>query len=168
LPLISDTNTIKNYYNYSHYFDFFEKNFSSISIYLQSANSLSNKNIKLSERLSIPSSRLRGFEAGRIGPKDGDDFVGGNYGYSINFASNVPQLFEDSQNIDFLIFADAANLWGVDYNSSIGGEGIRSSVGVALDWMSPIGPMNFTLAYPVTKKNGDITETFRFNLGTTF
>jgi outer membrane protein insertion porin family len=34
--------------------------------------------------------------------------------------------------------------------------------------MSPIGPMNFILAYPVTKKNGDITETFRFNLGTTF
>jgi outer membrane protein insertion porin family len=168
LPLISDTNTIKNYYNYSHYFDFFQKNFSSISIYLQSANSLSDKNIKLSERISIPSSRLRGFEAGRVGPKDGDDFVGGNYGYSINFASNVPQLFEDSQNIDFLIFADAADLWGVDYNSSIGGEGVRSSVGVALDWMSPIGPMNFSLAYPITKKNGDITETFRFNLGTTF
>jgi outer membrane protein insertion porin family len=167
-PLISDTNTIKNYYNYSHYFDFFEKNFSSISIYLQSANSLSNKNIKLSERISIPSSRLRGFEAGRVGPKDGDDFVGGNYGYSINFTSNLPQLFEDSQNIDFLIFADAADLWGVDYDSSIGGEGVRSSVGVALDWMSPIGPMNFSLAYPVTKKNGDITETFRFNLGTTF
>jgi outer membrane protein insertion porin family len=168
LPLLSETNTIKNYYNYSHYFDFFEKNFSSISIYLQSAHSLNNKNIKLSERLIIPSSRLRGFEAGRVGPKDGDDFVGGNYSYSINFASNIPQLFEDSQNLDFLFFADAADLWGVDYNSSIKGEGIRSSVGVALDWMSPIGPINFTLAYPITKKSGDITETFRFNLGTTF
>ena len=93
LPLLSDTNTIKNYYNYSHYFDFFEKNFSSISIYLQSANSLNNKDIKLSERITIPSSRLRGFEAGRVGPKDGADFVGGNYAYSINFASNVPQIF---------------------------------------------------------------------------
>ena len=168
LPLLSETNTIKNYYNYSHYFDFFEKNFSSISIYLQSAHSLNNKNIKLSERINIPSSRLRGFEAGRVGPKDGDDFVGGNYSYSINFASNIPQLFEDSQNLDFLFFADAADLWGVDYNSSIKGEGIRSSVGVALDWMSPIGPINFSLAHPITKKNGDITETFRFNLGTTF
>jgi outer membrane protein insertion porin family len=77
-------------------------------------------------------------------------------------------LFEDSQNIDFLFFADAADLWGVDYNSSIKGDGIRSSVGVALDWMSPIGPINFTLAYPVTKVTGDKTETFRFNLGTTF
>jgi outer membrane protein insertion porin family len=168
LPLLSDTNTIKNYYNYSYYFDFFEKNFSSISIYLQSANSLNNKNIKLSERITIPSNRLRGFEAGRIGPKDGDDYVGGNYAYSINFSSNIPQFLEDSQNIDFLIFADAANLWGVDYKSSISGEGIRSSVGVAIDWMSPIGPINFSLAYPLTKKTEDKTETFRFNLGTTF
>ena len=168
IPIISDTNTFKNYYNYSHYFDFFEKNFSSISIYLQSANSLNNKDIKLSERITIPSSRLRGFEAGRVGPKDGDDFIGGNYAYSINFASNVPQIFEESQNLDFLIFADAANIWGVDYNSSINGGGLRSSIGVALDWMSPVGPMNFTLAYPVTKKTGDKTESFRFNLGTTF
>jgi len=168
IPIISDTNTFKNYYNYSHYFDFFEKNFSSISIYLQTANSLNNKDIKLSERITIPSSRLRGFEAGRVGPKDGDDFIGGNYAYSINFASNVPQIFEESQNLDFLIFADAANIWGVDYNSSIDGGGLRSSIGVALDWMSPVGPMNFTLAYPVTKKTGDKTESFRFNLGTTF
>jgi len=168
LPLISDTNTLKNYYNYSHYFDFFEKNFSSISIYLESAHSINNKDIKLSERITIPSNRLRGFEAGRIGPKDGDDFVGGNYAYSINVASNIPQIFEESQNIDFLIFADAADIWGVDYNSSLKGSGIRSSVGVALDWMSPVGPMNFTLAYPVTKEIGDKTETFRFNLGTTF
>ena len=168
LPVVSDTSTIKNYYSYSHYFDFFEKNFSSISIHLQSANSLNNKDIKLSERITIPSNRLRGFEAGRVGPKDGDDFVGGNYAYTINLASNIPQIFEDSQNVDFLIFADAADIWGVDYNSSIEGDGIRSSVGLALDWMSPVGPMNFTLAYPITKKTGDKTETFRFNLGTTF
>ncbi|MDA7637096.1 outer membrane protein assembly factor BamA [Candidatus Pelagibacter sp.] len=168
LPIISDTSTIKNYYNYSHYFEIFEKNFSSMSIYLQSANSLNNKDVKLSERITIPSNRLRGFEAGRIGPKDGDDFIGGNYAYSINFASNIPQLFEESQNLDFLIFADAADIWGVDYDSSIKGEGIRSSVGVALDWMSPVGPINFTLAYPITKNTGDKTESFRFNLGTTF
>jgi len=168
LPVISDTNTIKNYFNYSHYFDFFEKNFSSISVYLESANSLNNNDIKLSERITIPSSRLRGFEAGRIGPKDGDDYVGGNYAYSINFISNIPQLFEESQNLDFLIFADAADIWGVDYDSSIKGDGIRSSVGLALDWMSPIGPLNFTLAYPIAKKTGDKTESFRFNLGTTF
>ena len=168
LPLVSDTNTVKNYFNYSHYFDFFENNFSSVSLSLETANSLNNKDIKLSERITIPSKRLRGFESGRIGPKDGDDFVGGNYAYSINFVSNIPQFFEESQNLDFLFFVDAADIWGVDYNSSIEGDGIRSSIGLGLDWMSPIGPMNFTLAHPVTKVTGDKTESFRFNLGTTF
>ena len=168
LPVISDTNTVKNYFNYSHYFDFFENNFSSISLSLETANSLNNKDIKLSERITILSKRLRGFESGKIGPKDGDDFVGGNYAYSINFVSNIPQFFEESQNLDFLFFVDAADIWGVDYNSSIEGDGIRSSIGLGLDWMSPIGPMNFTLAHPVTKVTGDKTESFRFNLGTTF
>jgi outer membrane protein insertion porin family len=168
LPIVSDTNTLKNYYNYSKYFSFYDNNFSSISLHLQSANSLNNKNIKLSERISIPSSRLRGFEYGRIGPKDGDDFVGGNYAYSVNVSSNVPLILEDSQNLDFLIFADIADIWGVDYDSSIKGKGIRSSIGAALDWMTPIGPINFSLALPISKQTGDKTESFRFNLGTTF
>jgi len=129
---------------------------------------LNNKDIKLSERLTLPSSRLRGFEAGRVGPKDGNDYIGGNYSYSLNLSSNVPNILEESQNLDFLIFMDAADIWGVDYNSSIKGNGVRSSIGVALDWLSPIGPMNFSLAYPITKKSSDKTETFRFNLGTTF
>ncbi|MDC0438739.1 outer membrane protein assembly factor BamA, partial [Candidatus Pelagibacter sp.] len=168
LPIISDTSTIKNYYNYSHYFDFFEKNLSSISFYLETANSLNNKDIKLSERINIPSNKLRGFEAGRVGPKDGDDFIGGNYAYSVNFKSNIPQIFEESQNVDFSFFADAAELWGVDYDSSIKGDGIRSSFGLALDWFSPLGPMNFTFAVPISKQTGDKTESFRFNLGTSF
>ena len=54
MPVVSDTNTMKNYYNYSKYFGFFENNFSSISLYLQSAHSLKNKDIKLSERITIP------------------------------------------------------------------------------------------------------------------
>ena len=168
IPLISDTNTLKNYYTYSYYFDLFDKNISNISVYFESANSLNNKDIKLSERIKIPSKRLRGFESGRVGPKDGDDYIGGNYAYSLNFSSTIPQLFEESQNVDVLFFTDAADVRGVDYDSSLNSNKIRSSMGFALDWFSPIGPMNFSLAYPITKAEGDKTEKFRFNLGTTF
>ena len=136
---------------------------------LRTANSISNDNIKLSERINLPSSKLRGFEVGRIGPKDGEDFIGGNYAAAINFSSTMPQIFEESQNVELLYFFDVANLWGVDYDSTLDDSGsIRSSTGVALDWFTPIGPLNFSLAIPITKKNGDKTETFRFNLGTTF
>jgi outer membrane protein insertion porin family len=104
-----------------------------------------------------------------VGPKDGDDYIGGNYGYALNFSSTIPQIFEESQNVDFLFFIDAANLWGVDYDSSLDDSGsIRSSTGIALDWFSPIGPLSFSLAYPITKESGDKEESFRFNLGTSF
>jgi len=56
----------------------------------------------------------------------------------------------------------------VDYDSSLDNGDIRSSLGLGLDWFSPIGPMNFSIAQPITKANGDKTESFRFNLGTTF
>ena len=168
IPLISDTNTLKNLYTYSYYFDLFDKNISTISLYIETANSINNKDIRLSERIKIPSKRLRGFESGRVGPKDGDDFIGGNYAYSLNFSSTIPQFFEESQNVDFLFFTDAADIRGVDYDSSLDSSKIRSSMGLGLDWYSPIGPMNFSLAYPITKANGDKTEKFRFNLGTTF
>ena len=168
LPLISDTNTIKNYYSHSYYFDLFEDNVSSISFYLESANSLNNKDVKLSERIRIPSKRLRGFESGRVGPKDGNDFIGGNYAYSLNFSSSIPQIFQESQNVNFLFFTDIADIWGVDYDSSLDNSKIRSSAGLGLDWYSPIGPMNFSIAHPITKANSDKTESFRFNLGTTF
>ena len=168
LPIVSDTNTLKNYYNHSIYFDLYEKNISSVSFYFETANSLNNKDVKLSERINIPSRRLRGFESGRIGPKDGDDFIGGNFAYSINFSSNIPQFFEESQNVEFLIFTDLADVWGVDYDSSLNDSKLRSAIGLGLDWYSPVGPMNFSLSHPISKADTDKTESFRFNLGTSF
>ena len=87
---------------------------------------------------------------------------------AINFTSTLPQILENSQNTDFIIFIDMANVWGVDYDSSLDDDDIRSSIGIGLDWYSPIGPMNFSLAQPITKSSNDVTQSFRFNLGTTF
>ena len=67
------------------------------------------------------------------------------------------------------IFFDAANLWGADYINDDGKSSyIRTSTGIALDWFTPVGPLNFSLAKPITKKESDKTESFRFNIGTTF
>ena len=169
LPLISDTNTLTNTYNYRIYKELFDENISSLSIVLKGASSISGDNIKLSERLTIPYSRLRGFESGKVGPKDGADFIGGNYLATINLQSNIPFLFENSQNLDTVFFFDAANIWGVDYDSSIDDSNkIRSSVGIGIDWLTAVGPLNFSLSEVITKNDTDVEETFRFNLGTTF
>ena len=58
---------------------------------------------------------------------------------------------------------------GVDYDASIDDNSkLRSSIGLGIDWLTPIGPMNFTFSETLTKADTDITESFRFNLGTTF
>ena len=169
IPVISKTNSLSNTYNYQYYTDLYEDNVSIFSLYLRSVNSLTNDDAKLSERIFLPTGKLRGFETGKVGPKDGDDFIGGNYATAINFSSTIPQILENSQNIDVLFFIDAANVWGVDYDSSINDNSkIRSSIGLGLDWLTPIGPVNFTFAEPLSKADTDITESFRFNLGTTF
>ena len=169
LPVISETFSLINTYNYSYYAELYENNLSSLSLSLSSINSLNGKDVKLSERVYIPSSKLRGFKYGAVGPKDGNDYIGGNFVSTINLISTLPQLLENSQNTDFSFFVDIANIWGVDYSSVISDSNeIRSSIGLALDWLTPIGPFNFSLSQPITKANTDETETFRFNLGTSF
>ncbi len=169
VPVISDTNTLTNSYIYKLYGELYENNVSSFSIFLKSANSITGEDIKLSERLTIPSRRLRGFESGKVGPKDGNDFIGGNYVTAFNFNTSLPQIFPNSQNIDVSLFFDAANIWGVDYDSSLSDSNkIRSSIGIGIDWFTVVGPLTFSLSEAITKNDGDVKETFRFNLGTTF
>ena len=168
LPILSDTNTLTNIYNYKIFKELYENNISTFSLSFKGASSLSGDDIKLSERLYIPGRKLRGFESGKIGPKDGSDYIGGNYVSVINATTTIPKILENVQNVDMVLFADAANIWGVDYNSSLDNDGIRSSVGLGLDWLTPVGPLTFSLATPITKEPTDIEETFRFNIGTSF
>jgi len=169
LPVISDSNTLTNSYNYRIFSELIENNISSFSLLLKSATSLTGDDIKLTERLSVPSNRLRGFQRGKIGPKDGTDFIGGNFVTSFNLQSTIPKLFDNSQNLDAIIFFDAANVWGVDYDSSIDdGNKIRSSIGIGVDWLTVVGPLSFSLTEVITKNENDVEESFRFNLGTTF
>ena len=77
-------------------------------------------------------------------------------------------ILENAQNVDVVMFADAANVWGVDYDSSLDKSGIRSSVGIGVDWLTPVGPLTFSFAQPITKEPDDIEESFRFNIGTSF
>ena len=169
LPIVSETNTLANTFITTNYFEYSDSNILKSSFYFRNSSSITGDNIKLSERLYLPSNRLRGFESGKVGPKDGNDFIGGNYIASLNFSSNVPKLLENSQTTDIIMFFDVANVWGVDYDSSLDtSDDIKSAIGLGLDWFSPIGPMNFTLSQHLSKGSNDVTESFRFNLGTTF
>ncbi|MDA8835766.1 outer membrane protein assembly factor BamA [Candidatus Pelagibacter bacterium] len=169
IPLISESYTLTNAYDYKIYNQWLDENVFSFGFFAKTTNSLKGKDVKLSDRLFLPSGKLRGFESGKVGPKDGADYIGGNYAASINLATTLPQIMPNFQNTNFSIFFDAANIWGIDYNSSLSDNSkIRSSVGIAVDFFTPIGPLNFSLSEPITKGSNDITESFRFNIGTTF
>jgi len=169
LPLASDTYDFKNTIQTSKYKEFPADIIGKISFYGQTVHTLSDKDVRISKRLYIPEQKLRGFESGKVGPVDNSDFVGGNYVTTINMTATLPQLFPSLQNTDFSLFLDTANIWGVDYDSNVDQSNkIRSAVGISLDLMTPIGPLNFSLAQPITQAASDKTESFRFNLGTTF
>tara|TARA_B100000029_G_scaffold25277_1_gene24925 strand:+ start:6926 stop:9190 length:2265 start_codon:yes stop_codon:yes gene_type:complete len=169
LPLYSEDYTLINRLDYSKFFETKNNLVVSLGFYTAAANSLSNDDARITKRIYIPQRKLRGFEPGKIGPKDGDDFIGGNFGTSINLATTLPNVLTEVQNLDVSLFYDAANVWGVDYSSSIDENSkIRSATGLALDWFTPIGPLSLSYSFPITKNSTDKTETIRFNIGTTF
>ena len=169
LPVVSNSYELTNTFTYAKYKTLVKKMVGKFSIYASSVTALSDDNTRISKRVFMPPNKLRGFESGKVGPKDNKDFIGGNYVSAVNFSTTLPQLLPAWDAADFSFFIDAGNVWGVDYDKSLKDNSqIRSSTGITLDLLSPVGPMNFTLSQPLTKNSGDITESFRFNIGTSF
>ena len=169
LPVISENNSLTNTYIFSFFEELYQDNVTKLSFYAKSSTSLTNDDIKLSERIFLPGHRLRGFVSGGVGPKDGNDFIGGNYASSVNIQTSIPQLLPNIQNMDVSMFLDAGNVWGVDYDSSLSDTNkIRSSIGIGVDWFTLVGPLSVSFSHPISKVDTDRTETFKFNLGTTF
>ena len=169
LPIYSDDYSIENKYDFVKYYSPNENAILSFRLLAQSINSLTGDDVRISKRIYIPSKRLKGFEFGKIGPKDGNDYIGGNYATAFNFATTLPGIFKDLETIDFSFFVDAGNVWGIDYSDTINDNSkIRTSSGLAVDWLTPIGPLSFSFAKPITKADTDRTENFRFDIGTTF
>ena len=169
LPLYADKPFISNTFFSSSYHSFGENIIGAGKIYVDAINGLNDEDVRLSKRKALSSKRLRGFQKGKVGPVDGTDHVGGNYAAAVNIEASLPNLLPDNSNADVGLFLDIANVWGVDYDSTINESNeLRSSTGVALDWSSPIGPISFIFATNLSKASTDKTETFNFNLGTSF
>ncbi len=167
IPFISEDYAFFNSYEYTTY-NRLKDVVTRLSLQARTINSLNDEDVRISKRLFVSSKRLRGFESGKIGPKDGADFIGGNHTASINASTTLPEFGANLETVDFQLFFDAANVWGVDYNSSLDKSEIRSSIGFGIDWFTLVGPLNFSIAQPITKADTDKTESVRFNIGTTF
>ena len=169
VPLISDDFALSNSYEFKKWHELENSMVVDINFYGKAINSLTDEDVRVSNRLGLSSSRMRGFESGKIGPRDGNDYVGGNYAAAINLSTTLPMLLESFENIDMKYFIDAGNVWGVDYSDSVDeSNSIRSSTGLTVNWFTPIGPMNFAFIQNISKASTDKTESFQFNIGTSF
>ncbi|MES2000617.1 MAG: outer membrane protein assembly factor BamA [Pseudomonadota bacterium] len=125
-------------------------------------------------------SSVRGYDTATLGPKLNDPTNPGSYlaaGGNKRVVGNVELFFpmpglENDQSVRLSTFLDGGATWGPDdylgrYNS-FNFKDLRYSTGIALSWVSPVGPLKFSLAKPLNAKQDDRTQVFQFTLGTVF
>jgi len=168
LPLIQDSSAIVNGIDLKAYRNFSEDVIGVAKFYARAVNGVDD-DVRLTSRIFLPAKKLRGFNTRRVGPKDGEDWVGGNYTSAFGLEAQLPNLLPESTRTDFSVFFDAGNVWEVDYSNAVDDTNkIRSSVGVSANVYTTIGPLTFTFAQDLSKSTNDETESFNFRLGTSF
>jgi outer membrane protein insertion porin family len=167
---ISDIPTLQTGIGATFYKELFSEKFiGSAKTRLANVTAFDNKDVKLSDRLFASTSDIRGFEPRGIGPVDSKDHVGGNNLAALSLKSTFPNPIPESLRANTFLFLDTGNVWGVDYTSLISDSSkIRSSTGVALDIVSPLGPLSFTYSIPLSKLSTDKEQNFTFNIGSSF
>ncbi|GGY25574.1 outer membrane protein assembly factor BamA [Paludibacterium paludis] len=119
---------------------------------------------------------VRGYQSNTMGALDSNgDALGGTR----KFVFNTEVLFpfpgmKDNKSVRLSAFFDAGSVWGNSTsgsqypNRSSASNNVRYSIGGALTWLSPMGPLKFSYALPLKKKDGDKIERFQFTVGAAF
>ncbi len=111
---------------------------------------------------------VRGFEQGSLGVVDPTGaYIGGAKRFNVNTELYFPVPGTGSdKSLRLFAFADAGNVWRED--ESVTAESVRSSAGLGLSWISPVGPLKLSWAKPVRVLRNDRIQRFQFQIGTAF
>lgn len=112
---------------------------------------------------------VRGFEAGSLGPRDSATglVIGGTKKANINLEIQAPfPGVGNDRTLRMFGFIDAGNIFGPDEVFSV--DQFRSSAGVGISWISPMGPLRLAFSTPVRRFDSDRIQSIQFQIGTTF
>lgn len=116
---------------------------------------------------------IRGYKDNTIGPRvldaDGnptDVALGGTRRWlgSAELLFPFPGMKEKSRSLRLSGFFDVGEIWNT--GEKFKASELRMSVGTALSWTSPVGPLKFSVGVPLRKKEGDQSQRFQFQIGT--
>jgi outer membrane protein insertion porin family len=166
----SDIPTVQTGVGVTFYKELFSDKFiGSAKAKLANVTAFDDKDVKLSDRIFASSSDLRGFEQRGVGPVDSGDHIGGNNLATLSLKSTFPNPIPENLRATTFLFFDMGNVWGADYSSLISDSSkLRTSTGIGLDLVSPIGPLSFTYSIPLSKASTDKEQNFLFNIGSSF
>jgi outer membrane protein insertion porin family len=166
----SDIPTVQTGVGATFYKELFSEKFiGSAKAKLANVVAFNDKDVKLSDRIFASASDIRGFEQRGLGPVDSGDHIGGNNLATLSLKSTFPNPIPENLRATTFLFLDMGNVWGADYSSLISDSSkLRTSTGIALDLMSPIGPLSFTYSIPLSKVSTDKEQNFLFNIGSSF
>jgi outer membrane protein insertion porin family len=112
---------------------------------------------------------VRGFQQSTLGPSDSTNslYLGGPKKIVLNAELMAP--FPGAGNdrtLRLFAFTDVGRAFGE--NEKINLNELRSSIGVGLSWISPMGPLRFSYALPMKRQVADKIQRLQFQIGTSF
>jgi outer membrane protein insertion porin family len=109
---------------------------------------------------------VRGYDLNTLGPKDENGLaLGGDRRVVGNLEVLFPVPFmPDDRSLRLSAFIDG----GTVFDGKIDLEEMRYSAGLAVSWISPMGPLKVSLAQPLNDKEGDNLQAFQFQFGQNF
>jgi len=122
-----------------------------------------DQNLPINEKFFMGGIRtVRGYQSGSISRKDENGYLlGGKYTFSNSIEASIPLIESAKMRLSF--FFD----YGMIGEDAFTDEK-RAGTGVAIEWFSPMGPINLIFANPLMSKEGDQTSSFEFTMGTQF
>lgn len=157
------------------YFSLTEKLVLSSSFAVKSISGFGGRDVPIYRRYSIGGiGSVRGFDAYGISLRDPatGEAIGGDKEMTGSLSFLFPLPFMETAGFRGAIFADAGIVWGqvktLNISSKFSGANIRSSVGLGIEWMSPVAPITLAWAFPINKVQGDLERNFEFGLGVSF